>query len=290
MDGSSMPSKPRIIFDTSGLNAIAADPDSACLIPSLSEGFHPRITETCASEIAATRARDARLRLLNVCRRLASIGDCILPYNLILRRMARSHASNPSKFGWRAVDISWSNLIVELNKNEFFHDDNFSREAREWNKALNAEYLKMWREVRPLAHQNDDDESPIAIEDVFEVFGGDESPGWGLAADMYENPTGVRLSKKEAKAFADLCPPMKAALYAQAVGQYHWAVKPEVAPATYKAGALDLFSGAYLPFCEKFITNDEGQYHALKLVTEKIGLATEVCLYRDFVAALLIAC
>jgi hypothetical protein len=284
-----MPSKPRIIFDTSGLNALASDPNGTCLIPSLSAGFHPRITETCANEIAATKSRDARLRLLDVCRRVASIGDCILPYNEILRRMTRAHAANPSTFDWRAVDVLWPNLIGELNKHELFHDDTFSREARGWNKALNAEYLMMWREVRPLAHRNTDDESPITIEDVFEVFGGDESPGWGLAADMYENPTGVKLSKKEARAFANLCPPMKAALYSQAVGQYHWAAKPELAPATYKAGALDLFSGAYLPFCEKFITNDEGQYHALKRVTEKIGIATDVWLYRDFVSALLIA-
>lgn len=281
-----MPSNPRIIFDTSGLNALAADKDSASLIPSLSVGFKPRITETCANEITAAPERETRIRLLNVCRDLACVGDCVVPYNEILRRMARAHAEQPWTFNWRNVDVLWPRLSEELLRREFIEDNDLSAKAREDNASLNDSYVNMWREVRPLAR---DAKSPISLDDVFNEPDREESPHWQLVADLYKLSTGIDLNKASAKAFSDACPPVMAIIYAQCAGQYHWAAKPENAAATYKAGALDLFSGAYLPFCERFITNDKGQYHALRLVAEKAGLATQVSLYSDFVGSMLIA-
>jgi len=78
-------------------------------------------------------------------------------------------------------------------------------------------------------------------------------------------------------------------LLANCVGQYHWGLKDAMEEARYKAGMLDLFMATYLPYCDRFITNDRGQYNALMLVAERAGLATEVCLHADFRREFLIA-
>jgi hypothetical protein len=57
----------------------------------------------------------------------------------------------------------------------------------------------------------------------------------------------------------------------------------------YKAGRLDLFSAAYLPYCDRFVTDDAGQYKALRLVADEARLPTDVCTYTDFRRGLLLA-
>lgn len=115
------------------------------------------------------------------------------------------------------------------------------------------------------------------------------SPLWQLAADIYEHATGRELNRSEAKAFVDSCWPAKAMLFASCVGQYHWGLKDAREEARFKAGRLDLFSATYLPFCDRFITNDLGQCNALRLTAERAKLGTEVCMYAEFRRGFLIA-
>jgi hypothetical protein len=72
------------------------------------------------------------------------------------------------------------------------------------------------------------------------------------------------------------------------VGLYHWGAKAEREKSIYDAGALDLFMAAYLPYCDRFVTNDDGQCAALSLVAERVGLATQVWTYGAFREALLV--
>ena len=66
------------------------------------------------------------------------------------------------------------------------------------------------------------------------------------------------------------------------IAQYHWAIKPAMEESLYRAGRLDLFMAACLPYCDRFITTDPGQYNALRLVAEKAHLATRVRMYSEF--------
>jgi hypothetical protein len=89
--------------------------------------------------------------------------------------------------------------------------------------------------------------------------------------------------------FVAHCPPVRAILISICVGQYQWGVKGPLAESTYKAGALDLFMSAYLPYCNRFVTKDSGQYHALTVVAERAGLPTGVYIYDDFRNALMVS-
>jgi len=86
----------RIIFDTSGLNALAGDPESQLIVKCLSVGFKVLLSETNISEVVATSKPEHRARLLDLCRHLVHAGDAIKPYYEILQLMSRAHAANPS--------------------------------------------------------------------------------------------------------------------------------------------------------------------------------------------------
>ena len=50
----------------------------------------------------------------------------------------------------------------------------------------------------------------------------------------------------------------------------------------YKAGRLDLFMATYLPYCDRFVTKDRGQYNSLSFVASEAGMPTEVQTYYGF--------
>ena len=80
-----MPTKSSIIFDTSGLNALADDPEARPIVTSLNMGFWVRLSERSICEIAATSDTMRRTQLLDLCRYLVHAGEVMLPLHVILR-------------------------------------------------------------------------------------------------------------------------------------------------------------------------------------------------------------
>jgi hypothetical protein len=286
-----MQGRSRIIFDTSGLNALADDPDSALIVRSLGVGFRVLLSETSICEVVGTSKPERRALLLDLCTHLVHAGEGMFPFHEIHRLMSRAHSANPASFDWLRIDVRWPELEEELARRTFITDAELARDVKADNKALNKQFAVMWRDARAQFEPelSKDGEEAISVTSVFETLEADGSPLWQLAADIYKANTGRELSRNEAKAFVDSCPPAKALLLAGCIGQYHWGLKDAREETRFKAGRLDLFSATYLPFCDRFITNDLGQCNALKLAAERAGLATEVCTYAEFRRRFLIA-
>ncbi|HEX4228814.1 MAG TPA: hypothetical protein VHZ07_09090 [Bryobacteraceae bacterium] len=53
-------------------------------------------------------------------------------------------------------------------------------------------------------------------------------------------------------------------------------------PALYGAGLSDLSCSVYLPYCDRFITRDDGQRSALTVIADLVGLKTKVITYAEF--------
>lgn len=61
-------------------------------------------------------------------------------------------------------------------------------------------------------------------------------------------------------------------------------------PKSYRAGAADIFSAVYLPYCSKFVTHDDRQLNALRLVAIHGNLeGVEVLSYQEFHDSLALA-
>jgi len=272
--------KPRIMFDTSGLNALADDPESGAVVRSLGVGFKVLLSETNVTEIVSTTDPARRERLLGICQHLVSAGICVNPHHGISHELARGHLANPSRFDWRQIDIRFPELEVEIARREFLADPELALEACTHNKATNKQFVAMYKEVReefePLLNRDE----PITVSTVIEAL--DEGPLWKLAGDFYKSGTGIDLDEAGSRKFIDACPPLRALLLSLCVAQYHWAVRDSKEESVYKAGALDLFMAIYLPYCDRFITSDSGQHNALRLAASEAGLKTKVCTYAEF--------
>jgi hypothetical protein len=281
----------RIIFDTSGLNALADDSESRPITKSLAVGFQVRLSETNISEIAATPKQERRLHLLDLCKHLVQAGEVIRPYHWIVQEMARQYTTDPARFDWRQVEVRFPELEEEVARRRFLENAGISDEMRADNDATNSDFELLFRKSRgmlaPLFEEYK--ATNVSISDVLDLLTVEESPLWALAGDVYGKATGRHLTRPEIHEFIECCPPLRAILLGICIGQYHWGVKKEREQALYKAGALDLFMTVYLPFCDRFITNDSGQCNALRLVAERAGFATEVCMYADFRRGFLIA-
>jgi len=100
--------KKRLIFDASGLNALADDAESKAIAISLGIGFRVRLSETSLSEVGATTKAERRAQLLALCRHLLHAGECIRPYNWIIEAQTKLHANDPMRFDLSTfAAVSW---------------------------------------------------------------------------------------------------------------------------------------------------------------------------------------
>ena len=80
----------------------------------------------------------------------------------------------------------------------------------------------------------------------------------------------------------------RSVLYAMFVPWYNKAVRDYFAGEKLDAGSNDLFMSVYLPYCDRFVTDDEGQHKSLREVVSVAGLETEILSYDDFCKSILV--
>lgn len=121
-------SRERLIFDTSGLNALAKDKESAVLTTCLGIGSRVRLTETNLAEVGSTPDSALRAKLLNACQRVVGAGECIGPYHWIVEQQVKLHATRPDLYTWERVDIRLRALENEVAQPQFLTDDSLAEE------------------------------------------------------------------------------------------------------------------------------------------------------------------
>lgn len=280
-----MGGKPWIIFDTSGINRLADEADSAGCVKRVREKFRVRLSFLSYQEVIATLDESRRRELGSICRKLVRGGEALYPHHEIFARLAGEHAarsrsSSPGLFDWRAVRVRFDEFEQDVSKGSILKRDCVSAEARQYNQEIECGLRGVWKEAADkfqscLSH-------PPAIDELFRNATVSGGPLWGLAADAYFIPTRVSLAREEAKLFASQCPPVRAFLYSTIIHQRVWGFPGVGADRPYKAGVLDVFSAIYLPYCDLFVTADEGQRGALSWIAGKIRLPVQVQLWTDF--------
>ncbi len=284
-----MDCRERLIFDTSGLNALANEPDAGIIAKCLGMGSCVRLTETNLAEIGATQKPDRRAKLVDICQRLVGAGECIGPHHWIIEEQVKLHATRPDIFNWRRIDPRLPALETEIARPQFLNDDSIAEEiCSDFEKAAD-EFKQLFRETREAFPIPKDQRIQITLTDVIGVSLADGSAHWRLAADMYEHYSGIRPSEEAVRAFIKLCPPFDAMLLSTCVAQFHGSVRDFRVPALYDAGPLDLMCSTYLPYCDRFVTRDDGQRNALAAIAELAGLKTKVIAYVEFCRSWLLA-
>lgn len=272
----------KLIFDTSGINALADDPDYVPLIRGLRLTHLFGVTETAISEIAANSDEVRRIQLLGVLERLLKFGMCVIPYHVIIEEQARAYLADRRAYDWRRVNVRFAKAEGEVVRQEIIHK--VSEETRETLKQWEKEFQSIFSNAKAAFQKlfdRRDGERP-SLKDIADRLLDEGGAHREIAIDLFERGTGTRLSQAEVHDFTERCLPFKALLVALCFSQYDRCIRGERQPWLGKAGRLDMFSATYLPYCKVFVTNDDGQRKALRTVAEMIGRQMDILLFSEF--------
>lgn len=270
----------KLIFDTSALNKLAADVDWAAIIKAWELLYHIGITETAISEIIATEDETHRKALLDVVKRLLAHGNCIMPFNWIIEEQTKAYQSDSAGYDWKRLNVRVTAAEHEVARQEFMHDmsEQTRREMKEWDK----QYLNIFRNAKP-AFQSlfVSSKTRPSVREVTEKLMGEGGAHLEIGAGLFERATGTRPTQPQMKEFIERCPPFRALLVALCFSQYDRCIREERQQSLGKAGRNDMFSAVYLAYCKVFVTNDDGQGKAMKVVADLTGLDTAVLMYDE---------
>lgn len=286
-----MISKPAIIFDASGCNRLLDDPDSDSLQTRLKAEFFVRVTGTNVAEIAATPNSTRRTSLLHLCRALAD--DYLFPYHWITNGLITSYDQDPDAFDWWNVPVEWPELQQELTRMKIF-DDDLATSQRNDHMRLSRDFKDLYaggREALEEAFRHEPEEHPQNFADYLKTLQCPPGEFWKKGQSFYRGPAKQEPDEATIKRFIALCPPFRALIVAACIPEYeYWMRNLIMTPKSYRAGAADIFSAVYLPYCSKFVTHDDRQLNALKLVAIHGNLeGVEVLSYQEFHDSLTLA-
>jgi hypothetical protein len=276
-------SKPLLGFDTTTLNRLTDAEDSDVLIAGVTAGFQIRLNGSNVEEVIATSDSVRRAELFDTCKRLLVAGDCILPFQVIVSKQIAGFHSN-SSFNWRRVDVQFP----ECERRVICHDrldSDLPEKQRLFASQFNEQFTSVFKNAKERFDQLFEakkSERPESYEDSLvrlQVKGG---AYWTMAASFYQKVTHQQPDESTVRRFVDQCPPYRALLNAIFMAQYDRCFRlPHSAP-SFRAGAVDLYSAVYLPYCEQFVTDDKRQRACFERIVSTAALSTAISSYFDF--------
>lgn len=273
--------KPKLIFDTSAINALAIDPEIEAIVKGIGLSYTVAITETVLAEIVATPEEEKRRKLLAVLDRLLHPGYCVMPYQWIIEHQAKAFDGDRAAYEWRKLNVRFVAGEEEIARQELVHA--ISEETRLSNRQLEDAFKALFADARPAFQKifENGTERPT-LRAATEHLMGDKGAYLSIAAGLVERATGNSPDESTVKEFIDRCVPFKALLVALCFAQYDRCIRGDGVESPGRAGRNDMYSAVYLPYCSVFVTNDEGQQKALGSVADLMGLDVDVLMYPDF--------
>ena len=282
---------PRIIFDTSGLNCLEdSGVASESIMRGLQCGFNVVLTGMSVEEIIATRTEERREALLRRCDRLLQSAQCLWPPQEIVRLLISAHFANPSTFDWTKVDVRARAYEAAIPRRDF--TDAVCVEQGRQHFQLEKNFRKYWTRLRPKLDAilaQDPSKRPNTYHDAVTIALRDAGVLWGLGQRLYKYVPKREPSEAEIKSFMDVCPPFRAACYGLVMAWYNWSLRPQD-DQTATAGRNDLMTATYLPYCERFISDDWAHRKDLREVATEAKVACEILSFKEFEQGFALPC
>jgi hypothetical protein len=281
---------PRIIFDTSGINRLEdSGAASAPLMRGLTCGFDVILTGTSFDELVATPTLERREALLRRCDWLLHSAKCLCPPNEILRRLISAHLRDASRFQWFDVDVRAWDYEAAIPRRIF--DDAVCVQQKRQHFQLEKSFRQFWKRLRPKLDEilaKDPSKRPNSYREAVAIAVRAGGVLWGVGQRLYRHVSGSEPAEADVRSFMDACPPFRAACYGLVMAWYNFSLRPQQ-DTTPPAGRNDLMTAAYLPYCERFVSDDWPQRRDLSEVATEAGLACEILSFEAFYRSLAIA-
>lgn len=271
----------RIIFDTTGINKLESGGQaSEPLMRGLECGFEVILTGMSADEIVATKGPEKREALLSRFGRRLYSAKCIWPAGEIIRLLVSAHFGDPAQFEWTKVDVRAREYEDTIASRDF--DDNLCVQQRSQQFETQKEFEKMWKELRPKMDAilaKDPSKRPITYRDAVAIATMDGGTLWGLGQGLYK-VTGKEPTEAEIRTFMDICPPFRAACYGLVMAWYKGSLR--MRDGTPTSGRNDLLMATYLPYCDRFVTDDWPQRRELREIAAEARTECEILSFKEF--------
>jgi hypothetical protein len=259
-----------ICFDTSAFNALCDDPDASRLSQGIRKSHRILISSVNIVEVVGTPDQNRRRALIECMRSVWDETRPLVMPNKLIGRATRAFVRPRAKV-MLTITSEDAPFWQLLNHPE---DAGAAEqaEALAWKDSLEVPFKEAHREGRPSFQElfeRDPSSRPRSVSDLIRSFA-DRSKGGGAMYDVvrqiFKKETGTFLSRDAMWRLFLMVPhwPLYLAgwgheMFTRAMRLSHYGPKG-------KPGSLDLWCAVYLPHCDEMVTNDKGQYRALRLL------------------------
>lgn len=276
-----MSGQPRLSFDTSGVNALADNPDCKALLAGIRTGYFTRITFPSVAETVATSDASRRNRLFDILTALRLNGECLEAHQRLFTRLAQNY----EKFGesrWATLNLHFEQCEVSIARHEL--SDVESKEEREFAPEVEKQFASLFSDTRPKFEEvfADGTPRPTSADELLAHLNGHGGAFWSIGAGLYERAAGRRPTEEQVRAFAEECPPFMALMLGLVHALFEWAIREKQAKKEKRVGRMDLFCSMYLPYCDIYITNDDEQRRCLIEIATAAKLPVEIISFNAF--------
>jgi hypothetical protein len=255
-------------------------------------------------ELLATPELKDRTKFFDYCRKISPDGIiCLASAGLIIQKMITIFSRDANSFDWTQVPVglkAYEDAIARFE--DIVEDEELSAEQRSFAEKTNTAFEEWFSKLRPELQEiyKKAGRKPHGYADVLRLAQEEGGIFWGFAKELYRtaqewnfSPDGpdperegpARMSAPgddTIKKFVSSCPPFRCVVLAFILTWYDRSVREADTGPRFKAGRVDQFMSAYLPYFPQFITNDGPQRKCLQEVAYVCSLNTQVRLYDDF--------
>ena len=177
-------SKKALIFDTSGVNALAEDMKGA-MARAVGIGYFVKITGTNVAELGATSDSSQRKRLVSTLRFLSSSGTCLIPSRWVIRGHSEKFLNDPDRYDWQQLDVRSRGTEKVIADDRLLDDEN-SGVLKAENKELEKQFEDLHRSERTRFDELMGNEAPATFKEYCSIVLQDGGPAWSVGVSMFK--------------------------------------------------------------------------------------------------------
>jgi hypothetical protein len=270
-------------FDTSAINQLCDDSERQALVRGVLAAHSVYVTAVNCVEVLATKNPARRGQLHKLLKELAGgQSPLALPLDL-LKILTLRYAEGVGRPGTRylAYGLSVDDFFALDGKTE----DEITQHRANWEKSFGvfAKVRASFEEV----FTSGATERPASFADLIRDHYREEAFIVSLIQDLY-GVTRQTLPADKVTDFLEQIPEWAVVLLSLAYATYTRSMQREGFGHRGKAGAVDLWSSAYLPHCDVFVTHDYDQFKAFRFGNRLNTRRTRIARYSEFRVGLLV--
>lgn len=277
------------LLDTSAINNLLDHPESDTITTGLASTNTIYITALNVGEALATPDSSRRRALIEFEKRLSK-GEAPILFPLeLLSLQCQLHADG--KVRQRLPLSTQDPFILHAYKSTATSDEDGRDWILRWKDETERNYQDMFKNSRPafqtLFAKGSTERPRSFFRLLRDHYGKDEDFLYEYVSSFYKGACGKTLERDGFRQVLSDLPELLLTLLSYAYSVYVRNIKENGHSQKKNPGAVDLWSVAYLPHCDRFITHDNRQHKAFRRINVFNPNPTKVLSYITFVNRLL---